>query len=205
MRKRPLDDSKGGRADKVIDLTVESDIEDSMDLSHDTSKRQKVAANMHTKPMASFGLGNLPGFNTASTPMPPALNTESKSRRKRGGRRGKAAQAIPRVPLTAANAVPIVPRKPLTPEEEIKKQMLMVKTKLEEAATNANNCQATMRALFDRYYAMFDNDETMMVLQKLSSHMNKVYDGGKDSAGEIERAIALLGGRREGVKDEGPI
>jgi hypothetical protein len=45
----------------------------------------------------------------------------------------------------------------------------------------------------------------MMVLQKLSSHMNKVYDGGKDSAGEIERAIALLGGRREGVKDEGPI
>ncbi|OCT47232.1 hypothetical protein CLCR_02262 [Cladophialophora carrionii] len=206
MRKRPLEDADRGRADKVIDLTAGSDIEDLIDLTNpsgNTSKRQKVAANKHTKPRPSTGLGTFKGLNASSTPIPPAWDAQSKSQRKRGGRRAKAAQAIPRVPLTAANAVPMVPKKPLTAEEEIAKQLLLAKTRLEEATTNMNNCQATMKALFDRHYAIFDNDETMMALQKLSNHMNKVYDGGKDGAGEIDKAMALLNIRKDGAGNEG--
>ncbi|ETI25423.1 hypothetical protein G647_02196 [Cladophialophora carrionii CBS 160.54] len=199
MRKRPLEDAERGQADKAIDLTADSDTEDLIDLTNpsgNTSKRQKVAANKHTKPKPSAGRGTFQGLNASSTPTPPAWDAQSKSQRKRGGRRAKAAQAIPRVPLTAANAVPIVP---MTAEEEIAKQLLLVKTRLEEATTNMNNCQATMKALFDRHYAIFDNDETMMALQKLSNHMNKVYDGGKDGAGEMDKAMALLNIRKDGA------
>ncbi|EXJ57519.1 hypothetical protein A1O7_07867 [Cladophialophora yegresii CBS 114405] len=195
MRKRPVEETEGRQADKVIDLTADSDTEDHIGLrnpSQNVSKRQKVAANKHTQPKASTGWGTLQGPIATSAPTPRRWDAPSKPQQRLRGRKAKAAQAAPSAPLTAANAVPVVPKKPLTAAEEVTKELLLVKTRLKEATTNINNCQATMKALFDRHYAVFDNDETMMALQKLSGHMNKVYDGGKDGAGEIDKTLALL-------------
>ena len=217
MRKRPLEETRqedSKKPNNIIDLTGGSDTEDLIDLSgtpRSTSKRQKVAMGSTTKPPINLGSAaatKVSGVNaTAATPSLPAASTLSKRQRKRQARRGRAAQAtpfgntpaLPSLPVTAANAIPLLPRKPLTAEEEITKQLLLVKTKLEDARKNMNTCQATMKALFDTHYGKFDNDELMMALQQLSNHMNRVYDGGKDGAGEIDKAIVSLNDSKSGI------
>ncbi|KAJ9610750.1 hypothetical protein H2200_005527 [Cladophialophora chaetospira] len=217
MRKRPLQATKQRKnktSENIIDLTQDSDGEDLIDLSatpHSTAKRQKVVADDDKKPLPTLdptAPTRVPGTNAAATTnyVPPS-GASFEAQRKRGGRRGRTAQAIrsgntsamTNLPLTAANATPMLPRKPLTAEEGITKQLLLVKTKMEEATKNMNTCQATMKTLFDTHYGKFDNDDTMMALQKLSNHMNKVYDGGNDGAGEIDKAIALLNDNKNDI------
>lgn len=81
---------------------------------------------------------------------------------------------------------------PLAPETEITKQLNLVKTKLDDARTSMTSCQSAMKELFDLHCHRFDNDQMMASLQKLSNCMNKIYDGSKDGAGEIEAVVELL-------------
>ncbi len=224
MRKRPLGDTN---ANNVIDLTADSDTEDLIDLSNPleiTSKRQKVTADGDPKPPASFNQQAPPssrGVNTTATSAVPLARGLSRSQRKAANRRARQVQGVrfvdaaagrgipltaanavpivPKRPLTTSSAVPVVPTRPLTAEQEITKQLLLVKTKLEDARKNMNTCQATMKALYDTHYNTFDNEETMIALQKLSNNMNKVYDGGKEGASEIDKAIGLLNDNKDGI------
>ncbi|OAL26770.1 hypothetical protein AYO22_04123 [Fonsecaea multimorphosa] len=195
MRKRPL---PGSKEEDLIDLTLSTDSECDPTDSHDiTTKRQKV---VNGSIIPSVGdtrlkyLNALPGKNmslasTGITSKPP-----SRDARNRANRRTRA---------PARAAVPVVlnlpPTAPPTAEEEISKQLLLVKSKLDDARKNMNTCQATMKALFDAHYEKFDNDKMMGALQKLSGFMNKVYDGSKEGAEEAEKAIALLGVTKSGL------
>ena len=197
MRKRP---AEGAKQDNPIDLTADSDV-DLIELNSpppSISKRQKFNANVTAPKSANAGIGRTLGLKSEDTPTNTSLaQPRRKGKRGRGRWSATPATNILRKPLTGVSAAPFVSRKPLTVEEEITKQLMLVKTKLEQARKDMNTCQATMKSLFDTHYAHFDNDEMMLALQKLSSHMNKVYDSGKDGVGEVDRAVALLHTKEE--------
>lgn len=195
MRKRTLDNKKDEKQENSIDLTADSGNDDLIDLTSSPgslTKRRKVVDGC-VKSQAEGGHG---------ASLIPKKEVSPEPQRKRGGKRSKAAIAAARfdrnltVPsktsLTAANAISIIPKKPLTTEEDITRQLLLVKTKLDDARKSMNSCQQTMKVLFDTHYKNFDNEEMMAALQKLSNHMNSVYDGGRDGVGEIDKAITLL-------------
>lgn len=200
MRKRPFDNKKDEKQENTIDLTADSENEDLIDLASSpgslTKRRKVVDGGVKSQARGDHGAPLVPNKKEGISPEP---------QRKRGGRRSKAAIAVARVTRTlsmplkasvtganAANAIPIVPKKPLTTEEDITRQLLLVKTKMDDARKSMNTCQQTMKVLFDTHYQNFDNEEMMAALQKLSNHMNTVYDGGRDGVGEIDRAITLL-------------
>jgi hypothetical protein len=56
-----------------------------------------------------------------------------------------------------------------------------------------------MKTLFDVHYEKFDDDQTMVSLQKLSNLMNKVFDGSKDGAAEAQRVVDFLRERKDGI------
>lgn len=86
----------------------------------------------------------------------------------------------------------VVTSAPKPPHGQIVKQLLLVKTKLDDAKKSMNNCQAAMSAMFEDHRSKFDNDEIVAIFTKLSSCMNKVYDGGRDGMIEAERAVKWI-------------
>ncbi|KAH0839150.1 hypothetical protein FOPE_05519 [Fonsecaea pedrosoi] len=180
MRKRPLQDIK---EENVIDLTFSDDELEGADSQNTTFKRQKIvnrsnfrlgfptAIHRKTMPFTSVGMSSKP---------------PSKPARKRANNLARD---------SAAASFPILPKAVLPAQDEICKQLLLVKAKLDDARRSMNACQGTMKALFDVHYERFDEDRMMDALQKLSGYMNKVYDGSKDGAEEAEKAIGLLRGR----------
>ncbi|OQU99439.1 hypothetical protein CLAIMM_05071 isoform 2 [Cladophialophora immunda] len=191
MRKRPLHDIK---EENLIDLTLSSDSErDPTDLRDTPFKRQKVLNGSKNPnvggPRVTYP-NSLQERNEASTSIGIWSKPKSHSARKRENRRSRSAAAI---------AVAVVPKAPPAPEDQISKQLHLVKTKLDDVRQSMNTCQATMKALFDVHYEKFDSDKMMEALQKLSGFMNKVYDGGKEGAEEAEKAIALLGDNKDGI------
>ncbi len=186
MRKRP---HQNGKEDILIDLTISSDDFSPADLSslpNSIVKRQKTSgAGGGTKEPGPGSVRlstrqNRKGFpNTAQA----AITS--------GSKRSASQQ-------TALSARQTTRPAPLTTETEITKQLLLVKTKLDDARKSMNTCQSTMKALFDAHYDKFDDDQMMMSLQKLSNFMNKVFDGSRDGAAEIDSAVVLLGEGKDG-------
>lgn len=181
-RKRPLKDTEHN----LIDLTNLSDTDNEADLStsgtpNGMAKRQKMSTDGNMPRKVSHGdeprqVSSTPA-NSGLKRLLPASDPKSAT--------GHFASNILSAPLTA--------------EAEIIKQLLLVKTKLDDARKNMNTCQATMKTLFDAHYAKFDNDHMMVTMQKLSNYMNKVFDGGKDGAGEVDKAIELLGAKNDEI------
>ncbi|EXJ88013.1 hypothetical protein A1O1_04940 [Capronia coronata CBS 617.96] len=178
----------------LIELSY-SDNEITMDFGDTTAggggepKRQKVSGSQNCQNIAA------------------PVSTQSNNRRKGISSAATGSNAVPLVGGKRSNAkalrdppTSIAPvARALTVEGEISKQLLLVKTNLEDARKNMNNCQATMKALFDVHQEKFDDDETMAALRKLSECMNKVFDGGKEGACEIDKVVAWLSDRKDNI------
>ena len=91
------------------------------------------------------------------------------------------------------------PVAPMKAEAEILKQLILVRTKLQDARQQMNTCQGAMKKLFDDHYEKFDDDNITTILQKLSDCMNKVFDNGRDGAAEVDKAVEWLDGRKESI------
>ncbi|KAK4943547.1 hypothetical protein LTR10_016841 [Elasticomyces elasticus] len=179
MRKRPHDTIA---EENLIDLTTSSEDGNTTDIKSSptgAAKRQKTSDDTTVKafPNAAQDTVNTLARRVNSVKQPQ-----------------KAAVKTVRPP--PAN---IVRPPPATVEDEIAKQLLLVKTKLDDARKSMNTCQATMKSLFDVYYEKFDDDQLMVSLQKLSNLMNKVFDGSKDGAVEVERVIESFGEKKSGI------
>ena len=189
MRKRPV---KKVNEDNLIDLT--SDTETEMDLTqtaNSMAKRQKLARSQTSQNVApttsmpeTRQIGSAPNkcVPTGANLIP--LGTGNQSNTSFGN-------ALPARPAPTAQ----VPTK----EVDISKQLLLVKTKLQDARKNMNTCQATMKALFDKHYQCFDDDKVMISLQKLSNHMNGVFDNGRDGAVEVDKVVEWLTERKDNI------
>lgn len=175
--------------DNLIDLSY-SDNEVSLKLADTAStgtKRQKVLSGetgQHTTASALMKLSkrsndDFPAF-LASTVM--------KDLPSGSGRRSNANFKAVRDPAT--QFVPIVPA--TTEASGITRKLRLVKTYLEDARKAMNTCQETMKATFDVHHEKFTDDETMAALRKLSDCMNKVFDGGKQGAAEVDKVVAWL-------------
>jgi hypothetical protein len=106
---------------------------------------------------------------------------------------------LPKPLQPVKRALGSIPKKPLSADQEITKQLQLVKTKLQLVQKDMCTSQVTMRALFDAHYAKFDNDQVMNALRNLNECMNNVHDSGKDGAWNVDEAMNLL------MRDEGEI
>lgn len=174
MRKRPLHNIA---EEHLIDLTSSDNEIDLTSRPTTTSKRQKMAA-VNDRPkntILQIDYGRAGNMGPAVKPKPTCKPAH-----------------VQNTPSVSGPSPSNIPPATMTSRQEIVKQLKLVKTKLEDARRNMNICQASMKTLFDLHYDEFDSDEMMMSLQKLSNFMNKVFDGGKDGAGEVDNAIVLL-------------
>ncbi|KIW10452.1 hypothetical protein PV08_11416 [Exophiala spinifera] len=180
MRKRPHTDVK---EEDLIDFTAASDTvrRPLQPTSHRVSvKRQKILKH------ESMPKG---GLQPTSTMKPPssAYSISTGASREPQATLASSQTAIPNPGFEVAP--------PLAPETEITNQLNQVKAKLDDARMNMNHCQSAMKELFDVHCHRFDNNQIMASLQKLSDCMNKIYDGSKAGAGEIEAVVDLVNGR----------
>ncbi|KAK5193261.1 hypothetical protein LTR92_006630 [Exophiala xenobiotica] len=186
MRKRPHQNEK---EEILIDLTISSD-----DLSPAELPSLPDNAVKRRKTSGAGGGIEEPGSGSArfsSNQVSKGFPNKAQAAIKPVSKRTASQQTTLFAPQTTRPT-------PLTAEAEIAKQLLLVKTKLDDARKSMNTCQSTMKALFDTHYNAFDNDQMMMGLQKLSNFMNKVFDGSRDGAAEVDSAIVLLGKRKDG-------
>ncbi|KAL2436374.1 hypothetical protein ABEF95_009286 [Exophiala dermatitidis] len=89
--------------------------------------------------------------------------------------------------------------RPSNAKNEIIKQMGFVKISFDDMRKKMNTCQETMRTLFDVHQDLFDDNNVMNALQKMSNSMNKVFDGAKEGAAEVDSVIAWLSGKSDNI------
>ncbi|EXJ67695.1 uncharacterized protein A1O5_09041 [Cladophialophora psammophila CBS 110553] len=187
MRKRPPNDRK---QENLIDLTLSSDNETNpTDSSNAIFKRQKMVGGSDNPTAVDHRLRASTALRGRSASFTSVLRFSKRPSRAAHKPANKGAQA--------AAAIPVMLKAPLAAEDEISKQLLLVKAKLDDARNSMNTCQGTMKALFDAHYERFDNDQMMLALKNLRSSMNQVHDGGKEGAEEVDKAIVLLGVKKD--------
>ncbi|KAI1629206.1 hypothetical protein EDD37DRAFT_671023 [Exophiala viscosa] len=171
MRKRPHDTIA---EENLIDLTTSSDDGNTTDIKsspNTTAKRQKTSDNTTLKAFPNAAQATIHALSKRVNSVKPPQ------------------KAVPRT----------VRPPPATVEDEIVKQLSLVKTKLDDARKSMNTCQATMKSLFDVHYEKFDDDQIMVGFQKLSNLMNKVFDASKDGAAEVEKVIECFREKKAGI------
>lgn len=174
MRKRTLKNSQEGN---LIDLTLSDDGSDKglRNASTKPAKRVKITNEVNSQ---------RPTLIDIDIPEPRLISSNANL--------VDVSEKAPKCAISNPGQVQKTQKKLKRAEPEISKQLLLVKSKLEEARKSMNTCQAVMKTLFDVHYEKFDDDDVMLSLQKLSNIMNSVYDGGKNGAAEIDNAMSLL-------------
>jgi hypothetical protein len=210
MRKRPLDNLRTDPDDKTTRMSGRRDVAAPVKIPSSPTnvyKRQKMEElsrptlppKAHLHPSISAPGGN--AKIKTSAPKPKSKNRGNNHKVRRQLEHRSAAPVVSTfsrhesgllrtLPATTASSAALytVTRA----RDDITRQLIGVKAKLEEAGGHMNNCQATMKALFDTHYRIFDGDDMMNALRNLSDHMNRVYEGSKSGAVEVDRVLALM-------------
>ncbi|EXJ86808.1 hypothetical protein A1O3_03762 [Capronia epimyces CBS 606.96] len=188
MRKRNL---KSRMEDNLIDLSSSDDeiMMNTGNTSISGPKRQKISVSDLGQLTASPTTVKVNSHHSGTTPATMAARA-TKARDSAGIKRSnaKVVRDLPTQPTPVISTT--------TAAATIIKQLLLVKVKLEDSRRDMNTCQASMKALFDVHHERFDDDATMKALRNLSHSMNKVFDGGKEGAAEVDKVVAWLKGNK---------